>query len=112
MIMLGVKSLRPSDVVEQSDGTCKRPVTRYTPKGDSYQALVSCCERCWEEIPIYVDAPSGWVSPASNSKLRQGTAEGKAAVEALQKVVCYECYKQDALDMFGVFDDFPHEVKA
>lgn len=110
--MLGVKSLRPRDVVEQSDGSCKRPMLRFTPKGEQYTLLVPCCERCWEEIPNYVLAPNGWVSPASNSKLRQGAAEGKAAVEAIQKVVCYECYKQDALDMFGVFDDFPHEVKA
>lgn len=109
--MLGVKSLRPPDVVEQaSDGVCKRPRIRYRPDGETYSDMVMCCERCWEPIPPYVDAPYGYVSPDSARKLRNSTVEGKGGIEALQKIVCYECYKQDALDMFGVFADFPHRV--
>jgi hypothetical protein len=108
---LGEKALRPSNAIEQPDGTFRRPVVRYRPDGTKYEELLPCCERCWEPVPYYIDAPNGWVSPDSSRKLRQGTAEGKAAVEARQKVVCYDCYKADALDCFGVFDDFPHAVR-
>lgn len=108
---LGVKALRPADVAVQSDGVCRRPVVRYHPNGDPYTDMRLCCERCWEPLPVYVDAPNGWVSPDSARKLHLGTEQNHAAVEARQKVVCYDCYKADALDMFGVFADFPHAVK-
>lgn len=108
---LGVKALRPADVHEQSDGVCRRPIVRYHPSGERYTEMTLCCERCWEPIPAYVDAPNGYVSPDSGRKLRVGTAENHAAVQALQKVVCYDCYRADALDTFGVFADFPHAVR-
>lgn len=108
---LGEKALRPADAVEQGDGTFRRPVPRFTPTGDPYTVLLPCCERCWEQIPVYIDAPNGYVSPASRSKLHVGSAEGRSAIEARQKVVCYDCYKADALDEHGVFDDFPHAIR-
>lgn len=109
--MLGEKSLRPADVQEQSDGVCRRPVVRYAPDGKPYNEMKLCCERCWEPVPAYVDAPHGYVSPASNSKLHFGSAEGRGAIEARQKIVCYDCYAADARDLYGAFDDFPHTVK-
>jgi len=108
---LGVKTLRPADVAEQSDGVCRRPVVRYHPDGTTYDEMKLCCERCWEPVPAYTDAPYGYVSPASNSKLHFGSAEGHGAIEARAKIVCYDCYKADALDTVGVFDDFPHALK-
>lgn len=110
--MLGEKALRPADVVEQSDGMCRRPVLRYHPDGKTYHEMRMCCERCWEEVPCYSVpyAPNGFVSPDSGRKLRAGSIEGKAAVEAVAKIVCHLCYKADHLDMFGVFADFPEIV--
>lgn len=109
--MLGEKALRPADVAEQPDGTCRRPIVRYQPDGTPYTEMRPCCERCWEPVPVYVDAPNGWVSPDSGRKLHVGSAEGRSAIEARQKIVCYDCYKADALDTFGVFADFPHAVR-
>jgi hypothetical protein len=108
---LGEKTLRPTDVVTAPDGTCSRPVTRYTSEGTPYPLNVGCCERCWEPVPSYATAPAGYVSPDSARKFRAATIEGRAGLEAVPKIVCYECYKQDALEMFGVFDDFPHELR-
>lgn len=110
--MLGQKQLRPKDVLENSDGKCTRPFTRYKPDGQTYVEQIAVCERCWEQIPVYVSAPAGWVSPDSGRKTKTGTEEGKAAIIAVQKVVCYDCLREDHLDMFGVFDDIPHEVRA
>lgn len=109
--MLGEKALRPSDVVMDGEGVCKRPFTRYHADGTTYDALLLVCERCWEPIPPYVDAPNGYVSPDSGRKLTSGMYENKAAIIAQQKIVCYDCLKADHLDTFGVFADIPHELK-
>lgn len=110
--MLGVKQLRPADVVERSDGRFTRPFTRYQPDGTPYEAQIPVCERCWEPIPNYEHAPSGYVSCDSARKLRQTMIDGRAAIEAPQKIVCYDCMREDYLDMHGGgFCESPHAIR-
>lgn len=90
---LGEPCPRPADAMQQSDGLWKRPVTLYKPSGETYTATRIVCEDCWEPMPNYVQASHGWVSPESAGKLRTTTVEGKAGIEAIPKVVCFECYK-------------------
>jgi hypothetical protein len=91
---LGIPQPRPEDAVQNDQNwTWSRPVTRYHPDGSTYPTTALVCEDCWEPVPAYIDAPSGYVSPESNAKLRPGTAEGYYAVAAPEKVVCFECYK-------------------
>lgn len=56
---------------------------------DGQQVLL--CADCEKDMPIYRDAPSGYVSPES-SEVRLTSIMGLPGVEALEKPVCVECY--------------------
>ena len=111
--MLGMKQLKPSDVTETSDGRFQKPVTRYTPTGETFQINTYVCERCWEPIPSYIDAPSGYVSCDSARKLRMTQIDGHGAIEARAKIVCYDCMKADYEEMYGGgFCESSHEIRG
>ncbi len=91
--MLGVPARRPDDAVYQpATGQWQRPVQRLNAEGQPITQLRVCCEECWEIMPNYVEAPSGYVSPDSNVKLRTTMTDGHASVEAIEKCVCYDCF--------------------
>lgn len=91
---LGVPTRRPDDAVFQpGTGQWHRPVELVRPDKTPYTALRICCEECWEIMPTYEQAPSGYVSPDSNTKLKAGMVDGHACVEAVEKCVCYDCWR-------------------
>ena len=99
-------------VVEDGEKVCRRPIKRYNPDGTTFDKLLLVCERCWEPVPEYVGAPNGFVSPDSARKLYSAPYEGKAAIYAGAKIVCYDCLREDHIEMFGTFAEIPHELKA
>lgn len=105
---LGVATRRPDDAVQGTDGLWKRPQKRWKPDGTTYEQNVLCCEDCWEPMPKYIGAGSGWVSPESASKLRPGTIEGLSAVEAVPKLVCHPCLKLAFERFYPAGVDFPN----
>ncbi len=91
---LGINSRRPDDAVQEKNGHWLRPVTTFNQNtGAPIQTMKLVCEDCWEVMPNYAMAPSGYVSPESNSKLRASNIEGHGAVEAVEKCVCYDCWR-------------------
>lgn len=92
--MLGTNTRRPDDAVQDGTGHWRRPVDRFNPEtGAPVKTMKLVCEDCWEPMPNYRDAHSGYVSPESNAKLKAGSIEGHAAVEAQEKCVCYDCWR-------------------
>lgn len=79
-------SVRPVEATQVQDGSFEVNGARV-------------CEDCWTPIPRYVDFPRGLVSPESDgdkggnfAKRREVAVGDKMGYEALQKVVCRECY--------------------
>jgi hypothetical protein len=99
-------SKRPADFICQPfDGKYYRREQRDEENGAISNTDYLVCEDCWKDVPKYVDFPRGLVSPESDGdrggnfpKHRQKAPPeplqnvNAMATEAMQKVVCLECY--------------------
>lgn len=86
---------RPPDAKQDPfDGSWLRDVPR--PDGNIEQRRL--CEDCWREMPAYVAAPRGFISPESDGKSKtisfsvNGGNGAFTGTQPLAKVVCLDCY--------------------
>lgn len=80
---------QPQGVYQTADGRFVRAVTVGTnpEDGSPLVDIRGVCETCWKDIPRYVDAPGGYVSPESTVRV-----EANRTV-AVSKIICLPCYQ-------------------
>jgi len=82
----------PDDVYQSADGFWYRHFLM--PSG--VQGAQRVCEDCWQNMPPYLNAKLGFVSPESEGKYTSVSIVGEhcnhKGVMPMQKAICRECY--------------------